>query len=73
VAARQTHQRLLHLVDRLPAREARVIRHHYLQHVSFDDIAKTLGLTPGRISQLHRRALGLLRDAMKAEGLDLLL
>lgn len=73
VAARQTRQRLLHLVDTLPPRESRVIRHHYLQQVSFDDIAKTMELTPGRISQLHRRALGLMREAMKAEGLDLVL
>lgn len=55
--ARQSRKELLRAVDALPEREAKIIRHHYLQQVPFDDIAVSLGLTKGRVSQLHRRAL----------------
>jgi RNA polymerase sigma factor for flagellar operon FliA len=71
LSERQMRRRLLHLVDGLPSKEARVIRHHYLQHVPFDKIAVGMELTPGRVSQLHRRGLSLLRQALKTEGLDL--
>jgi RNA polymerase sigma factor for flagellar operon FliA len=58
-------------VDALPERERMVIRHHYFQHVSFDLIARTLGLSKGRISQIHRRALMLLREEVAREdGID---
>jgi RNA polymerase sigma factor for flagellar operon FliA len=59
---------LLKLTADLPEREAKIIRHHYFQQVPFDDIAESLGLTKGRVSQLHRRALMMLRDAMRADG-----
>lgn len=66
--SRQMQRRLLKLTADLPEREAKIIRHHYFQQVPFDDIAESLGLTKGRVSQLHRRALMMLRDAMRADG-----
>jgi RNA polymerase sigma factor for flagellar operon FliA len=72
VESRQLRPRLLELMAALPDRESRIIRHHYLQQVPFEEIAQSLGLTKGRVSQLHRRALGLLRETLRAEGgLDL--
>lgn len=49
-------------VDLLPEREAYVIRQHYHAGVSFQQIALVLGLTKGRISQIHRSGLDRLRS-----------
>jgi RNA polymerase sigma factor FliA len=62
---RQLRQRLLKLVDELPQRESTIVRRHYLQQVPFDEIAATLGVTKGRVAQLHRRALELLRAKLQ--------
>ena len=59
---RETRRMVLALVDRLPEREARVLRMHYWQECTLQTIARVLGVSPSRISQLHSRALALLRD-----------
>ena len=51
-------------VDTLPDREQAIIRHHYLSGLNFDQIGVLLGLSKGRISQLHRAAITLLRKRM---------
>ena len=60
-------RRMAHLVDRLSPQERKVIRSHYFQQVRFDQIAESMGLTKGRISQIHHAALGRLRE-MHAES-----
>lgn len=52
---------LRRLLDHLPGSERNVLTHHYLNGVSFSDIAKLLGLTKGRISQLHAAGLARIR------------
>ena len=64
---RQLRERLLGLVDALPAQERAVVRGHYLQQQPFEEIAVQLGLTRGRISQVHRQAIDRLRDSVRAE------
>jgi RNA polymerase sigma factor for flagellar operon FliA len=59
---KQLGSRVRALVDELPERERKVIRYHYLQAVPFEAIAAMLGVTKGRVSQLHRRAMDRLRD-----------
>ena len=54
-------------IERLPDTEGAVIRHHYLAGVSFAQIAQLLGLTKGRISQLHRSALGRIRARLRPD------
>ncbi len=61
-------RRLVALVDRLAPQQRTVIRYHYLQQHSFEDVAHLLGVTRGRISQIHRAALAALREALAAEG-----
>lgn len=46
----------------LPANERRIIGSHYLKHIAFIDIAEDMGLTKGRISQLHHQAIRRMRD-----------
>lgn len=59
---RQARAHLLDLVYQLPPQELRVIHHHYLQELPFDDVARLMGLSKARISQLHGRALRRLRE-----------
>jgi RNA polymerase sigma factor for flagellar operon FliA len=64
VALRQLRARLLQAIDDLPAQERTVVRGHYLQEIPFEQIAATLQLTKGRISQIHRQALLRLRGSV---------
>lgn len=65
VALRQMQRRVRDLVKDLPDPERRIVRHHYLQGLPFDEIAEQMGLSKGRISQLHKRAIERLRCALK--------
>lgn len=65
---RQLKLRLASLVDALPDQERRVVKYHYFQNLEFTEIAKMLRLTKGRISQIHKRALWLLREANSMAG-----
>ena len=58
----QLRARAALLVDYLPDVERQVIRHHYFQQVPFNAIAQALGVTNGRVSQIHHAALQRLRD-----------
>ncbi len=58
----QLRERVDKLVDELPDMERRVIRHHYYQHVPFDEIARASNLSKGRISQIHHAAVQRLRQ-----------
>lgn len=66
IELRQLQRRLLKHVEELPERESMIIRHHYFQQIPFDEIATAIGLTKGRVSQLHRRALMMLRTAWQS-------
>lgn len=63
VQHRQVAEALARLVAALPDQERRVIRYHYYQGLPFLEIAGLFGLTKGRISQIHRQALLLLKEA----------
>lgn len=68
MAWKQTVLQVAGAVDNLPERERSVIRHHYLEGVPFDQIAKLMGLSKGRISQIHKAAIGLLRKRLSGMG-----
>ena len=68
VQAVQTEARLLCAMDRLPERLQLIVRSHYFQYMPFKDIAMQMGVTKGRISQLHRVALLRLRDLLREAG-----
>lgn len=53
----------------LAAPERRVLSLHYLQGMAFTDIADDLGLSRGRISQLHRAGLATLQRRLRSRGL----
>jgi RNA polymerase sigma factor for flagellar operon FliA len=51
-------------VEHLPAREARIVSMHYFEGHAFKDIAVEFGVSEPRISQLHARAVKMLREVM---------
>jgi RNA polymerase sigma factor FliA len=63
----QLRQRIVELVNSLPAQEQKVIQGHYFQERPFEEIADDLQLTRGRISQVHRKALARLHAALRAK------
>lgn len=58
---REMQARLAAQVQKLPEKEAVVVRQHYHNGLSLAQIAELLDLSRGRISQLHRSALERLR------------
>lgn len=64
VELKQLRDRILELVQSLPPQERKVVHGHYFQQQLFEEIAESMQLTKGRISQIHRRALTRLRDAL---------
>jgi RNA polymerase sigma factor for flagellar operon FliA len=50
------------IVEILPDREKEVIKYHYFHCLGVEEIGDILGLSKGRISQIHHQALRNLRD-----------
>jgi len=71
---KQFRERISHLLRRLTSREQEVVRLHYFQSKSFDEVAEQLGLSRGRVSQLHKQALGRLRGLLgDSPGIDVVI
>ncbi len=64
LAWHELNEALSEKIDALPEREAFIVRQHYKNGVSFQQIALLLGLSKGRISQLHASAMGRLRSQL---------
>jgi RNA polymerase sigma factor for flagellar operon FliA len=69
IELRQIKHRVADLVTGLPEQQKQVITGHYLQQQPFEQIALKLQLSRGRVSQIHKEALGKLRDALQARGI----
>jgi RNA polymerase sigma factor FliA len=54
----------------LPIRQREILIAHYLRQVPFQEIAKGLGLTKGRVSQIHKAALIQIRHIMRDRRYD---
>lgn len=52
-------------IQQLGKRDQAIVTLHYFHHVPFVDIALQLGVTKGRVSQLHKRALERLRAMLE--------
>jgi RNA polymerase sigma factor for flagellar operon FliA len=55
------------LLPQLPEREREVIEGHYFGRQEFQAIAARFGVSKGRVSQLHARALQRLREALNEQ------
>jgi RNA polymerase sigma factor FliA len=58
---------LLRARDTLPDLEATVIRMHYDDGIALAQVARSLGLTLGRVRHLHGRGLSLIQEAMRED------
>lgn len=65
VVWKETVRRVTQAVAELPERDQFVIRGHYLEGVAFETLAISLGVTKGRVSQLHRAALMVLKSKLQ--------
>lgn len=72
LAWRGLTERLRAELDRLPERERLILTYHYLGAISFEQIARQMSLSKGRISQLHRSAIGTLRKRLLKAGISTL-
>ncbi len=63
---KRLRERLLLIVEALPEREARIMKWHYFEQMDFKLIGLALRLSKGRISQLHARALKLIREGLRS-------
>jgi RNA polymerase sigma factor for flagellar operon FliA len=55
-------------LDSLAPGQRRVMQSHYLQHMAFEDVAESMGLSRGRVSQLHSEALDKLQGLLKRKS-----
>lgn len=59
------------MVEQLPKQEKLIIRYHYYYQMSFGDLAALLQISRGRVSQMHKRILQVLRkNLLKQKMLD---
>ena len=65
VELRQLKEQIKEALARLPGKQRQVIAYHYLQQMAFEEIARLLEVSRGRIAQIHKEALGNLRDALR--------
>lgn len=66
---KQLRARLLDSLLQLTVREQEVMRMHYLHEITFEEISRLLGISKGRVSQLHKQALARLRTFLGKAGL----
>jgi RNA polymerase sigma factor for flagellar operon FliA len=65
---RQTVARVCAALDRLEARDATILGLHYVEDLTYQEIADTLKITPSRVCQLLWRAVDRLRAHLGAEA-----
>ncbi|MEQ8225100.1 MAG: FliA/WhiG family RNA polymerase sigma factor [Candidatus Eremiobacterota bacterium] len=58
-------------MENLPSRERVLVEYHYFKRMTFEQIAPHLGVTKQRVSQLHTRALKMLRENLTMEEIDI--
>ncbi|XRD86076.1 sigma-70 family RNA polymerase sigma factor [Dyella acidisoli] len=61
----QARLALRRAVATLPEKASKVIRYHYFDLLSFEQIASLLGLSRGRVSQIHRASLEELKKVLQ--------
>ena len=63
-------RQLVGSLNRLPERERMIVTLHYFEGVPLQEIARSLGVTESRVSQLHTRALRMMRDTLSTTDVD---
>lgn len=58
----ETSRKVLSAMARLPDRYRKIVEDHYFHEVAFIEIASRLGVTKGRVSQIHKAAMAHMRE-----------
>ncbi|MDG1481621.1 MAG: FliA/WhiG family RNA polymerase sigma factor [Myxococcota bacterium] len=58
-------EKIRDVIDTLPERERSIVEMYYYRDLTFKEIARVLGVTESRISQLHSRLKRRLKEAME--------
>ncbi len=58
---------LASMISKLPEKEKLVLSLYYWEELNMKEIAKVLGITEGRVSQLHNQAITRLKSKLKSE------
>jgi RNA polymerase sigma factor for flagellar operon FliA len=64
----EMRDRVRKALERLPAREQRIIRLYYFDEATMKQIGTAIGVNESRVSQLHARAITRLRQALEAQN-----
>jgi RNA polymerase sigma factor FliA len=64
ILASDERRELVWALNSLPQRERMIVSLHYFEGVALKSIAKTMGVTESRVSQLHTRALRMMRGEL---------
>jgi RNA polymerase sigma factor for flagellar operon FliA len=67
----EQREELSKAMENLPSRERVLVEYHYFKKMTFEQIAPHLGVTKQRVSQLHTRALKMLRENLTMEEIDI--
>lgn len=67
LAWRELQLKAIEEIERLGTAEKTVMQQHYLNDVPFTEIAKLMGVSKGRIAQIHRAALVRLRTRLRRQ------
>ena len=67
--ASEDKRELIGTLNRLPERERMIVTLHYFEGVALQEIARSLGVTESRVSQLHTRALRMMREGIETSEL----
>jgi RNA polymerase sigma factor for flagellar operon FliA len=68
LAWKQTVLHVMREVGRLSERDQTIIKSHYLDGLDFERVGALLGISKGRVSQLHKAAMALLKDQLLAKS-----
>jgi len=68
MAQRDQRAALARAVSQLPERERMIVSEHYFGDVKFKCLSERLGVSEPRVSQLHARAMKLLREIVAADA-----
>lgn len=70
-AARKKCNEVKRIIDAVPGNEGDLLRKRYIECLTWDEIAARLCYSLTGVHTVHRRALLLARDLMKAQGVNL--
>ena len=62
-------EEIRNLIDGIDGRDKKVLYMYYIENMTFREIGEVLGLTEGRVSQMHSNILFFLRTALLKKGI----